>query len=119
MRASSFHDTAPVDVPAPQPRYLNAAVVGTTTLAPRALLEALLAIEKRFGRERAHQHAPRTLDLDLIFYGGEVLNEPGLDVPHPRFRERAFVLEPLAELAPAMKDPVTGRSVAELLGRLQ
>ena len=114
LRASSFHDTAPVGVPSPQPRYLNAAIVGTTRLAPRALLDALLAIERRFGRAREYQNASRTLDLDLILYGGEVLNERGLAVPHPRFRERAFVLAPLAEIAPEMLDPVTGKSVAEL-----
>ena len=65
LRASTFHDTAPVGVPSPQPRYLNAAAVGTTALSARSLLDALLAIEQRFGRERAFQNAPRTLDLDL------------------------------------------------------
>jgi 2-amino-4-hydroxy-6-hydroxymethyldihydropteridine diphosphokinase len=115
LRASTFHDTAPVGVPASQPRYLNAAAVGTTTLSVRALLEGLLAIEQRFGRERAFRNAPRTLDLDLILYGDHVVDEPGLVVPHPRFRERAFVLEPLAEIAPQMSDPVTGRSIADLL----
>jgi 2-amino-4-hydroxy-6-hydroxymethyldihydropteridine diphosphokinase len=93
---------------------LNAAVVGTTTLSPRALLDALLAIEQRFGRERAYRNAPRTLDLDLILYGQEIVNEAGLVVPHARFRERAFVLEPLAEIAPLLSDPVTGKSVEEL-----
>jgi 2-amino-4-hydroxy-6-hydroxymethyldihydropteridine diphosphokinase len=114
LRASSFHDTAPVGVPAAQPRYLNAAAVGMTVLAPRALLDALLALERRFGRERTFLNAPRTLDLDLILYGADVREEPGLMIPHPRFRERAFVLEPLAEIAPEMVDPVTGQTVRAL-----
>lgn len=115
LRASTFHDTAPVGVPSPQPRYLNAAAVGTTALSARALLDALLAMEHRFGRARPSQNAPRTLDLDLILYGDEVIEQPGLMVPHPRFRDRAFVLEPLAEIAPEMSDPVTGKRIEELL----
>jgi 2-amino-4-hydroxy-6-hydroxymethyldihydropteridine diphosphokinase len=115
LRASTCHDTAPVGVPSPQPRYLNAAAVGTTLLSARALLDALLEIERRFGRERVSQNAPRTLDLDLILYGHDVIDEPGLVVPHPRFRDRAFVLAPLVEIAPQMSDPVTGKSIEELL----
>ncbi len=119
LRASTFHDTEPVGVPSPHPRYLNAAAVGTTVLSARSLLDALLAIEQRFGRERAFQNAPRTLDLDLVLYGREVIDEPGLVVPHARFRDRAFVLEPLVEIAPEMADPVTGKSVEELLRDLR
>ena len=119
LRASTFHDTAPVGVPSPQSRYLNAAAVGTTGLPARALLDALLAIEQRFGRERTGQNAPRTLDLDLILYGREVIDEPGLVVPHPRFRDRRFVLEPLNEIAPEWIDPVTGRTVGQLLAGLR
>jgi len=119
LRASTFHDTAPVGVPSPQPRYLNAAAVGTTALSARSLLDALLAIEQRFGRERAFQNAPRTLDLDLVLYGRDVIDQPGLVVPHPRFRDRAFVLEPLVEIAPQMLDPVTGKNVEELLRTLR
>jgi len=119
LRASTFHDTAPVGVPSPQPRYLNAAAVGTTALSARSLLDALLAIEHRFGRARAFQNAPRTLDLDLILYGRDVIDEPGLVVPHARFRDRAFVLEPLVEIAPQMSDPVTGKSIEELLRGLR
>jgi 2-amino-4-hydroxy-6-hydroxymethyldihydropteridine diphosphokinase len=117
LLVSSYRDTVPIGVVGPQPLYLNAAAVGQTTLAPRALLEALLAIERERGRRRPHVNAPRTLDLDLILYGDASLDEPGLIVPHPRFRERRFVLEPLAEVAPDMRDPISGQSVRELLER--
>ena len=101
-----------------QPLYLNAVVVGETALGARALLESLLQIEVDFGRERPFAGAPRTLDLDLVLLGDEVLDEPGLQLPHPRFRERFFVLGPLAELAPDMRDPVTGLTITELLRAL-
>jgi 2-amino-4-hydroxy-6-hydroxymethyldihydropteridine diphosphokinase len=119
LLVSSFHDTAPVGGPAGQPRYLNAAAVGRTLLSPRALLEVLLEIEKRHGRARSFPNAPRTLDLDLILYDSTICDEPGLQVPHPRFRERAFVLESLAEIAPQLIDPVSGKSVKELLDDLR
>jgi 2-amino-4-hydroxy-6-hydroxymethyldihydropteridine diphosphokinase len=116
---SPFVETDPVGV-GPQPRYLNAAAVGYTAIGPRALLSCLLDLERERGRSRPWPGAPRTLDLDLILYGGLVMNEPELVLPHPRFRERAFVLEPLAAVAPDLVDPVSGLSVAELwsgLGR--
>jgi 2-amino-4-hydroxy-6-hydroxymethyldihydropteridine diphosphokinase len=119
LRVSSYRDTTPVGVTAPQPVYLNAAVVGETRLAPRALLDVLLAIERQRGRERPYPNAPRSLDLDLILFGDYVLEAEGLAIPHPRFRERRFVLEPLAELAPELVDPVTGLTIAQLLGRLR
>lgn len=112
---SRYYDTVPVGASGPQAMYLNAVVVGDTALAPRALLDALLAIEQERGRERPYANAPRTLDLDLILMGDVVLGEPGLVVPHPRFRERRFVLEPLAAVAPGLRDPVSGRTAAELL----
>jgi len=113
LRASAFHDTEPVGV-GPQPPFLNAAAVGQTTLTARELLSLLLDLERQLGRERPYPGAPRTIDLDLILFGGAVIDEPGLIVPHPRFRERRFVLEPLAEIAPDWVDPVTGRTVREL-----
>ena len=101
-----------------QPLYLNAVAVGTTELTPRALLESLLEIERDFGRTRPTPGAARTLDLDLVLLGGTIVNQPGLELPHPRFRERFFVLGPLAELAPDLIDPVTGLKVWELLRAL-
>lgn len=118
LQSSRYRDTEPVGV-GPQPRYLNAAVVGTASLGARELLKELLAIEHRRGRVRLSLAAPRTLDLDLILYGDTVADEPGLTVPHPRFRERAFVLEPLDEIAPDLVDPVSGRTVRELFDRLR
>ena len=98
--------------------YLNAVAVGDTDLPAREVLDALLAIEDAFGRERPYPNAPRTLDLDLILLGDDIIVERGLEVPHPRFRDRFFVLGPLAEVAPEMVDPVTGRRVGELLREL-
>lgn len=115
VAVSRYHNTIPVGITGRQPLYLNAAAVGETTLSARDLLEALLAIEAARGRERPFPNAPRTLDLDLILYGGLVIDGPELRVPHPRFRERRFVLEPLAEIAPETVDPVTGRTIRELL----
>jgi 2-amino-4-hydroxy-6-hydroxymethyldihydropteridine diphosphokinase len=109
----------PVGVTGPQPMFVNAAAVGGTTMEARALLEMLLDIERERGRERSYANAARTLDLDLVLFGEAVIDEPGLIIPHPRFRERRFVLEPLAEIAPHMVDPVTGCTIASLLERSQ
>jgi 2-amino-4-hydroxy-6-hydroxymethyldihydropteridine diphosphokinase len=98
-----------------QPLYLNAALVGETSLGARALVDALLQIETDYGRTRPFPGAARTLDLDLILFGDQTVVEPDLEVPHPRFRERFFVLGPLAEIAPDMRDPLTGLKVVELL----
>ena len=117
IRVSSYHETEPVDVD-PQPLFLNAAAVGSSAAEPAALLKAMLEIEASLGRERPSPGAPRTIHLDLILFGDVVMEEPGLVVPHPRFRERAFVLEPLAEIAPEWRDPVSGLTITELLRRL-
>jgi 2-amino-4-hydroxy-6-hydroxymethyldihydropteridine diphosphokinase len=118
LAVSRYYETVPVGVSGPQAMFLNAAAVGHTSLTARAVLEALLAIEQERGRERPYARAPRTLDLDLILLGDVVLDEPDLVVPHPRFRERRFVLEPLAEIASDLKDPATGSHVSALLSRL-
>lgn len=117
LRLSSFHDTMAIGGRT-QPRFLNAAAVGETALDARALLDALLAVEQALGRQRPYPGAPRTIDLDLIFYDDAVIDEPRLTVPHPRFRERRFVLAPLSEVAPEWIDPVTGKRVSELLEAL-
>lgn len=101
-----------------QPLYLNAVAVGDTTLTARELLDELLAIEQAYGRERPFPGAARTLDLDLILLGDTREETPGLQVPHPRFRHRFFVLGPLAQVAPDMVDPVTGLRAWELLRKL-
>ena len=118
LKASRYYDTVPVGVSGPQPLYLNAAAVGEARLSARELLDVLLAIEHERGRERPRPNAARTLDLDLILFGDAVIDEPGLMVPHPRFRQRRFVLEPLSEIAPASRDPVTGQTALELLMKL-
>jgi 2-amino-4-hydroxy-6-hydroxymethyldihydropteridine diphosphokinase len=118
LHVSTFYDTDPVGV-GDQPRFLNAAAVGQTALSARALLDKLLGIERQLGRTRPFPGAARTLDLDLILYGDSVIDEPGLLVPHPRFRERAFVLKPLAEVAADWIDPVTGRTIGELASALE
>jgi 2-amino-4-hydroxy-6-hydroxymethyldihydropteridine diphosphokinase len=118
VRIAPVIETDPVDVPDAQPPFLNTAAVGNTTLPAPELLRALHAIERDRGRERPYSKAPRTLDLDLILYGTDVWETPELTLPHPRFRERRFVLEPLESIAPDLVDPVSGRSVRELLRAL-
>jgi len=113
---SSLYRTFPVGY-LEQPDFINAVASVQTTLKPQALLAALLAIENRHGRRRAMRNAPRTLDLDLLLYGEVVLDQDALTLPHPRLHERAFVLAPLAEIAPEAMVPGRGR-VGDLLARV-
>jgi 2-amino-4-hydroxy-6-hydroxymethyldihydropteridine diphosphokinase len=116
LELSELRETEPVGV-VDQPEFLNGAVALETTLSPRELLDALLRVEGALGRERAERWGPRTIDLDLLVYGDEVVDEPGLRVPHPRLHERRFALEPLADLEPELDIPGLGR-VSEALARL-
>ena len=118
VRVSSLRDTDPVGY-LDQPRFLNGALALETRLSARGLLDALLEVEEAFGRDRAAvpPGGPRTLDLDLLLYGEEVIHEPELEVPHPRLHERRFALEPLAELNPTLEVPGKG-SVQTLLSKL-
>ena len=110
LRVSPLYGSAPVDAGGPD--YLNAVAEVATTLAPEALLQALQAIEQSAGRERPYRNAPRTLDLDILLYGEQCITTLALTVPHPRMHERAFVLQPLAELAPERVPPEALRAVA-------
>jgi 2-amino-4-hydroxy-6-hydroxymethyldihydropteridine diphosphokinase len=115
VRASSFRETDPVGV-TDQPKFLNAAVEVATDLPPRELLERLLEIERELGRDRATERrwGPRVIDLDLLLFGGEAIDEPGLTVPHPHLADRRFVLEPLCELNEDLTLP-DGTRVRDLL----
>ena len=111
--ASSVYASDPVGYE-DQPPFLNAVVTGRTRLGADALLRRAHAAEAAAGRRRSFPNAPRTLDVDIVLYGDEVRRDDELHIPHPRFRERAFVLAPLAEVAPGRVDPVTGRTVLDL-----
>lgn len=113
---SSLYRTAPIGCPPGQPDFINAVVELETSLGPHLLLETLLALEKRFGRERGERNAARTLDLDLLMYGDQVIDRHGLQIPHPRMHERAFVLRPLQEIAPDLVIPGKGRVFDLLAG---
>jgi 2-amino-4-hydroxy-6-hydroxymethyldihydropteridine diphosphokinase len=118
VAVSSLRETDPVGLEA-QPRFLNGAAALETELSPRALLDALLAVERELGRTRdGPRFGPRTIDLDLLLYEDRVVDEPGLTVPHPRLHERRFALEPLAELDPGLVVPGRGPLEA-LLSNLQ
>ena len=118
-RRSSLYSTEPVGF-AEQPRFVNAVVELETELGPRELLKALLTVELKFGRDRRAEFAngPRTLDLDILLFDDLKVSEPGLQIPHPRMFERAFVLAPLSEIAPGIVDAESGKTVSQLLNRL-
>jgi len=117
VRGSSLYDTEPVGVP-DQPNFLNGVVQIETHLAPRQLLWNLMLIERRLGRVRTQHWGPRVIDLDLLLYGEEVVDEPDLQVPHPQMTQRSFVMVPLVEIEPLLVHPVTNQTMLSILQRL-
>lgn len=117
-RVSSFIETAPVDAPPGSQPFINAVAQLAITLSARELLSALMAVEQKLGRERNVRNAPRTLDLDLLLFGDQVIDEPDLQIPHPRMHERFFVLWPLLQIESRARDPRTGEPFADAYERL-
>jgi len=117
-QVSAFYETQPVEVRGDQPWFLNCALAMETELEPVAFLGRMLAVEQSMGRVRTEPKGPRTIDIDILFFGNDVLDTPELTVPHPAMHQRRFVLQPLAEIAPAFVHPVLKRTVQELLDTL-
>jgi 2-amino-4-hydroxy-6-hydroxymethyldihydropteridine diphosphokinase len=115
VRVSDFLENAAVGGPSDSPPFLNAAAELSTTLDPHPLLERLLEIEKMLGRDRREKWFPRTVDLDLLLYGNQIINTPDLTVPHPLMHTRRFVLQPLAEIAPNLVHPTLHLPIHQLL----
>ena len=118
LRLSPVYETEPVDVSG-QHWFLNQVAEAETDLFPLQLLHRTAKIEAQLGRRRLAPQGPRTIDIDILLYGNSIVTTPALEIPHPRFRARRFVLAPLADLAPRLRDPVTRKTVRELLGELR
>ena len=118
VRRSSLYSTEPVGA-GPQHWFLNCVVEASTDLMPRQLLRATQQVERALGRRRGLRNAPRTIDIDILFCGTNVVNMPGLEIPHPRIAERRFVLVPLREIAPGLRHPTLRRTITELLAETQ
>ena len=117
LRVSPIYETEPMDVPG-QPWFLNQVAEAETDLFPLQLLHHTAKIETALGRRRLKPKGPRSIDIDILLYANAVVRMPVLEIPHPRFRERRFVLAPLADLAPDLRDPLTRKSIRELLSEL-
>jgi 2-amino-4-hydroxy-6-hydroxymethyldihydropteridine diphosphokinase len=118
VRRSSLYETEPQEL-RDQPWFLNAVVEVETDLFPLQLLACIRNIEREMGRRRVTSKGPRNIDIDILFYGRNVIDTPDLEVPHPRIAQRRFVLEPLAEIAPSFRHPLTGKTAIEMLATLE